>query len=87
MEIVMIKEWAAAAAGLGSRILVSLLLRSAIKHLLAIDEKSLLEVGLSRSDVVECLATPITTDPAKFLASRGRRCDRKSHAAQPSGWP
>jgi hypothetical protein len=29
--------------------------------------------GLSRSDVIECLSSPITTVPAKFLASRAKR--------------
>ncbi len=69
----MIKNWAAGVANQGIALLASLLMRSAIKPLLQVDEGSLFAVGLSRADVVECLKTPLTTDPAAFLASRGKK--------------
>ena len=68
----MIKIWAAGVANQGIALLASLLMRSAIKPLLEIDERSLLAVGLSRADIVECLSTPFMTDPTEFLASRGK---------------
>ena len=69
----MIKGWAAGVAKQGIALLASLLMRSAIKPLLEVDERSLFAVGLSRADVVECIATPLTTDPTAFLASRGKK--------------
>jgi hypothetical protein len=72
MEIVMIMKWAANVANQGIALIASLLMRSAIKPLLEIDEKSLLAVGLSHADVVACLSTPFTTDPTEFLAVRGK---------------
>ena len=74
----MIKKWAADATGRGTAIFTSLLMRSAIKPLLGVDERSLLEVGLSRADLIECLSTPFTTDPARFLAARSRQRGRTS---------
>jgi hypothetical protein len=72
MEVVMIRRWAAILANQGIALAASLLMRSAIKPLLEVDERSLLAVGLSRADIVECLSTPFTTDPTEFLASRGK---------------
>jgi hypothetical protein len=69
----MIGRWAAAAANQGIALAASLLMRSAIKSLLLVDERSLFAVGLSRADIVECLSTPFTTDPTEFLACRGKR--------------
>jgi len=69
----MINQWVIKIIGLGIGLVASLLMRSAIKPLLRVDEQSLLEVGLSRSDLIECLSTPLTTDPAKFLAARSRK--------------
>jgi uncharacterized protein YjiS (DUF1127 family) len=80
METIMIKKWAARTANHIAEIIASLLMRSAIKPLLRIDERSLFDVGLSRSDVIECLATPLTTSPGKFLASRARRRGRPGAA-------
>jgi hypothetical protein len=68
-----IKQWADKAIGRGIRLIASLLMRSAIKPLLRVDEQSLLEVGLSHDDLIECLSTPLTTDPTKFLAARSRK--------------
>jgi hypothetical protein len=68
----MIGRWAAAAANQGIALAASLLMRSAIKPLLKVDERSLFAVGLSRADIVECLSTPFTTDPTELLASRGK---------------
>jgi hypothetical protein len=68
----MIKIWAAGVANQGIALLASLLMRSAIKPLLEVDERSLLAVGLSRADIVECLSTPFTADPTEFLASRSK---------------
>ena len=68
----MIKDWAADMANQGIALIASLLMRSAIKPLLEIDEKSLRAVGLSHADVVECLSTPFTTDPTEFLTARGK---------------
>ena len=76
----MIRQWATRTIGIGSGLIASLLMRSAIKPLLEIDEKSLLEVGLSHADLVECLSTPFTTDPARFLARRCRRRNQRSKA-------
>jgi uncharacterized protein YjiS (DUF1127 family) len=73
METIMINNWAARTANHITEIIASLLMRSAIKPLLHIDERSLFDIGLSRSDVSECLSTPLTTNPGKFLASRARR--------------
>jgi hypothetical protein len=73
MEVVMIREWAATAANQGIALAASLLMRSAIKPLLEVDERSLFAVGLSRADIVACLSTPFTTDPTEFLASRGKK--------------
>jgi hypothetical protein len=72
MEIVMIRKWAATAANQGIALAASLLMRSAIKPLLEVDERSLFAVGFSRADIVACLSTPFTTDPTEFLASRGK---------------
>ncbi|WP_291867195.1 hypothetical protein [Bradyrhizobium sp.] len=70
----MIRNLAAGMVGRGIALLASLLMRSAIKPLLQVDERSLLAVGLSRADVVDSLATPFATDPTELLASRaGRR--------------
>jgi len=69
----MIRNWAARTANQGIALAASLLMRSAIKPLLQVDERSLSAVGLSRADVIDCFATPLTTDPARFLASRGRK--------------
>jgi len=68
----MIINWAANVANQGIALIASLLMRSAIKPLLEIDEKSLFAVGLSHADLVECLSTPLTTDPTEFLAARGK---------------
>jgi hypothetical protein len=72
MEIMMIRKWAANVANQGIALIASMLLRSAIKTLLEIDQRSLLTVGLSRADIVECLSTPFTTDPTGLLASRAQ---------------
>jgi hypothetical protein len=69
----MIKKWTANVANQGIALIASILLRSAIKPLLEVDERSLLDVGLSHADLVECLSTPLTTDPTELLASRGRK--------------
>lgn len=68
----MIGKWAADVANQGIALIASLLMRSAIKPLLEIDEELLRAVGLSHADVVECLSTPLTTDPTEFLAARGK---------------
>ena len=72
----MIKKWAASAANQITELIAALLMRSAIKSLLQIDDRSLADVGLSRSDVIESLSTPLTTDPGKFLALRAKRRGR-----------
>jgi len=77
----MIKKWAASAANRITEFIAALLMRSAIKPLLHIDDRSLADVGLSRSDVVESLATPLTTDPGLFLALRAKRRGRASRRA------
>ena len=84
----MISKWAANAANQGIALIASLLMRSAIKPLLEVDERSLLAVGLSHADLVACLSTPFTTDPTEFLVGRGNtsragRCirwDRRGRA-------
>jgi hypothetical protein len=86
MEIVMIGNWTANVANHGVALIASLLMRSAIKPLLEIDERSLREVGLSHADLIECLSTPLSTDPTELLASRGkialsRRSARKASRA------
>lgn len=68
----MIKKWVADAANQGIALVASILMRSAIKPLLEIDERSLSAVGLSRADLIACLATPLTTDPTEWLAARGK---------------
>jgi hypothetical protein len=72
MEIKMIRNWAANVANQGVALIASLLMRSAIKSLLEIDERSLLAVGLSRADLIDCLSTPFTADPTELLVSRSR---------------
>jgi hypothetical protein len=69
----MIRKWVSNVANQGIALIASLLLRSAIKSLLEIDERSLLAVGLSHADLIECLSTPFTTDPTEVLASRSRK--------------
>jgi hypothetical protein len=64
-------------ANQGIALIASLLMRSAIKPLLEIDERSLLAVGVSRADLVDCLATPFCTDPTELLASRSRTARSK----------
>ena len=78
----MIKKWAADVANQGVAQPASLLMRSAIKPLLKVDQRSLLAVGLSRTDVVECLATPLTTDPTEFQKGRAGRDNRKGRRAR-----
>jgi hypothetical protein len=73
MEISMIKQWSIKTIGFGVGLIASLLMRSAIKPLLRVNEQSLREVRLSRSDLIEGLSTPLTTDPARFLAARSRK--------------
>jgi hypothetical protein len=63
MEIVMIGNWAANVANQGIALIASLL---------EIDERSLLAVGLSRADLIDCLSTPFTTDPTELLVARSR---------------
>jgi hypothetical protein len=65
----MIKKWAARAANHITELIVALLMRSAINPLLHIDDRSL-------ADVIESLATPLTTNPGKFLALRAKRRGR-----------
>ena len=77
----MIKKWAASAAKRITEFIAALLMRSAIKPLLHIDESSLADVGLSRSDVIASLSTPLTTDPGRFLALRAKRRQSSSYRA------
>jgi len=80
----MIRKWVANVANQGIALIASLLMRSAIKPLLEVDERSLLAVGLSRADLIECLSTPLTTDPTELLASRARMARlRRSIRRQP----
>ena len=72
MEMTMIRNWAANVANQGIALVASLLMRSAIKSLLEIDERSLLADGLSRADLIDCLSTPFTADPTELLVSRSR---------------
>ena len=72
----MIRNWAASVANRGIAMIASLLMRSAIKPLLEIDEKSLFAVGLSHADVIACLSTPFTTDPTEFLTARVKTARR-----------
>ena len=69
----MIKKWAARAGHRITEFIAALLMRSAIKPLLHIDDRSLADIGLSRADVIESLSTPLTTDPGRFLALRAKR--------------
>jgi len=75
----MVKKWAARAANRITELIAALLMRSAVKPLLHIDDRSLSDVGLSSSDVIASLATPLTTNPGTVLAlrakRRGRICD------------
>lgn len=80
----MIKQWTDKTIGQGIGLIASLLMRSAIKPLLRVDEQSLLEVGLSHADLIECLSTPLTTDPTKFLTARSRK-RRPTKAFSPAG--
>ncbi|WP_213741170.1 hypothetical protein [Bradyrhizobium sp. dw_411] len=72
MEVMMIRNWAANVANRGVALIASLLMRSAIKSLLEIDERSLRAAGLSRADLIECLSTPFTVDPTELLVLRSR---------------
>jgi hypothetical protein len=78
MEIAMIGQWLANVANRGIAVVASMLFRSAIRPLLEIDERSLLTVGLTCVDLIECLSTPFTRDPTEMLASRAKRCARLS---------
>lgn len=44
--------------------------RRALVPLLYLDERMLRDIGLSRSDVVDCLSSPFAGDPASFLDER-----------------
>jgi hypothetical protein len=77
----MIKKWPARAGHRITEFIAALLMRAAIKPMLHIDDHSLAEVGLSRSDVIESLSTPLTTDPGKFLALRAKRRSPGVHRA------
>jgi hypothetical protein len=80
----MITKWVSNVANQGIALIASMLLRSAIKSLLEIDERSLLAVGLSHADLIECLSTPFTTDPTALLASRSRKTrSNRSIRSQP----
>jgi hypothetical protein len=74
----MISKWLANMADRGIAALASMLFRSAIRSLLELDERSLLTVGLTRADLVECLSMPLTRDPTEMLASRAKGCARTS---------
>jgi len=76
----MMGNWAAEAANRGVDLVASLLMRSAIKSLLEIDERSLLAVGLSRADLVESLLMPLTADPTELLVSRGQAVSASRNA-------
>ncbi len=75
----MIKKRAASAGNRITELIAALLMRSAIKPLLYIDDRSLADVGLSRADVIESLSTPLTTDPGRFLALRAKRRGLTGH--------
>jgi hypothetical protein len=74
----MTRKWFANMADRVIATFASMLFRSAIKSLLEVDERSLLTVGLTHADLVECLSTPFTRDPTEMLASRAARCARTS---------
>jgi hypothetical protein len=74
----MTRKWFAKVADRVIATFASMLFRSAIKSLLEVDERSLLTVGLTHADLVECLSTPFTRDPTEMLASRAARCARTS---------
>jgi len=74
----MFKIWVAGAAMQIIEVLAASLMRSAVKPLLKIDERSLADVGLCRSDVIESLSAPITDNPADVLASRARQRGRSA---------
>jgi hypothetical protein len=76
MEIAMIGKWLANVINQGIATVASMLFRSAIRPLLEVDEGSLLTVGLTRADLIECLSTPFTRDPTEILASRAESCVR-----------
>jgi uncharacterized protein YjiS (DUF1127 family) len=82
MEVVMIKKWTANVANQGIALIASMLLRSAIKPLLEVDERSLLDVGLSRADLIESLSTPYTTDPTNCWL---RAAERRGQAGASEG--
>ncbi|MGB8397323.1 DUF1127 domain-containing protein [Bradyrhizobium sp.] len=84
MKTVMIKKWAARLASRSGAIAASLLMRWAVRQLLGLDERSLVDVGLSRADVTDCLSTPFTTDPTGLLTARSRR-RRMVRPARPAG--
>jgi uncharacterized protein YjiS (DUF1127 family) len=77
----MIKKRAASAAKWITELIAASLMRSAIKPLLHIDERALSDVGLSRSDVIASLSTPLAADPGRFLALRAKRRGRSGHRA------
>lgn len=66
----MIRKWLANVINQGIATIASMLFRSAIRPLLEVDEGSLLTVGLTHADLIECLSTPFTRDPTEMLASR-----------------
>jgi hypothetical protein len=78
----MIKKWAAKAASRITEQIASLLMRSAIRPLLNIDERSLFDIGLSGSDVIACLSAPITTNPARYLDACAKRRGRAHDIAR-----
>jgi hypothetical protein len=47
--------------------------RRAIRPLLAVEERFLRDIGITRADVIDCLSSPLADDPSELLkARRGR---------------
>jgi uncharacterized protein YjiS (DUF1127 family) len=78
-----------AAAGFGgiAQLVRALIHRREILRLAELDERSLKDVGLLRSDVAGALAAPWFSDPSAVLAARSRAqtgaaADRRDHAVR-----
>jgi len=59
--------------------------RHAMNELGGLDDRELADIGLSRQDLRDVTALPLTLDPTEQLAQRAR--ERAEKALRPQPWP
>lgn len=70
------------------RIARALINRRDVHRLAELDDRTLKDIGLMRSDVVGALAEPLYSDPSQLLSLRsgGHRGRSRPMAVRPSAW-